>query len=166
MGGDTQGALCSALLAIDYVAGSNPLLIANSDQIIQGDIDELYLNLSKPQNEAACATFESVHPRWSYVRQNESGQVIEAAEKNPISSTAIAGLYYFAKGDDFIASAQSAIRKGASVGNKFFTSAALNEMILAGKDVRAINVPKERYISFYTPQKIAEYESFLFREYS
>lgn len=166
VGGDTQGALCSALLAIDYVAGSNPLLIANSDQIIQGDIDELYLNLSKPQNEAACATFESVHPRWSYVRQNESGQVIEAAEKNPISSTAIAGLYYFAKGDDFIASAQSAIRKGASVGNKFFTSAALNEMILAGKDVRAINVPKERYISFYTPQKIAEYESFLFREYS
>jgi NDP-sugar pyrophosphorylase family protein len=166
VGGETQGALCSALLAIDYIAGDAPLLIANSDQLIRGDITQVYQKLAQSHNEAACVTFDSVHPRWSYVRQNHSGQIIEAAEKNPISNTAIAGLYYFAKGDHFIASAKSAIRKGASVDGKFFTSAAINEMILAGKNVRAVHIPKECYVSFYTPQKIAEYESHHAREHS
>ena len=46
--------------------------------------------------------FDSVHPRWSFVRVDKAGFVIETAEKRPISRLATAGFYYFRRGADFV----------------------------------------------------------------
>ncbi len=43
-------------------------------------------------------TFESLHPRWSFVRRGGNGLVSEAAEKRVISRDAIAGFYYYRTG--------------------------------------------------------------------
>jgi len=47
--------------------------------------------------DAGTIVFDSVHPRWSFVKTNEKGLVIEAAEKRPPSRNATAGFYHFNK---------------------------------------------------------------------
>jgi dTDP-glucose pyrophosphorylase len=68
---DTQGALCSVLLAIEHIDNDEPLMISNADQIFDGGIERELKTFMECDLDAACLTFESVHPRWSYVRVNE-----------------------------------------------------------------------------------------------
>jgi dTDP-glucose pyrophosphorylase len=154
---ETRGAACSALMAIRHIAHETPLVIANADQLFDDPLDGLLKPLKDA--DAGVLTFESVHPRWSYVRLDEQGRVVETAEKRPISRRAIAGLYYFRDGRDFVTSAMRMIQKDASVNGSFYIAPALNEMILRGQTIRAEHVDPQRYHTFYTPQKIKEYEA-------
>jgi choline kinase len=158
---ETQGSSCSALMAIDHIATDTPLLIANSDQIFEDSVAELIVDFQTA--DAGVVTFNSVHPRWSYVRLDEHGKVVEIAEKRPLSRHAIAGLYYFRRGKDFVDAAMQMIRKNESVNGRYFISPALNQLILANKTIQIRNVEIERYHTFYTPKKIKEYESWLLR---
>ena len=159
---ETKGAACSALMAISHIANDSPLIIANSDQLFDDSLMDLIAQLQEA--DAGVVTFESVHPRWSYVRLDEQGFVVETAEKRPISRDAIAGLYYFRHGSDFVEAAMGSIRKDSSVNGNFYVSSTLNELILQGKKIRVAKVATQRYHTFYTPHKIKEYESQMLRQ--
>lgn len=156
--GDTQGALCSVLLAIDDIYVDMPLIIANADQIFDGGISTVATSFINGEFDAACIVFDSVHPRWSYVRLNHEGMVVEAAEKNPISRNAIAGLYLYKSGKEFIKNSMNTIKAGSSTDGKYFISSVFNEYVLSGKSVGCFPISNQDYHSFYTPQKIYEYE--------
>ncbi len=158
---DTMGAACSSLIAIDLINNADPLIIANYDQLFNCDLTVPLSQLQAASCDAGCLTFDSIHPRWSYVLVGEDGQVLEAAEKRPLSRHAIAGFYYYKYGQDFVRSAQSMIRKSCSSTDVFFVSPTFNELILENKFVKAIAIPNESYHSFYTPQKIEEFEKSL-----
>jgi dTDP-glucose pyrophosphorylase len=160
---DTQGALCSVLLAVEHINQDEPLLISNADQIFDQGIADHLQRFTASDLDAACLTFSSVHPRWSYVKTNENGLVIETAEKRPISKHSIAGVYWYKKGSDFIQSSMASIKHGSSVEGKYFISPVFNEYVLLGKKVGHHIVPNEQYHTFYSPQKIEEYESSLRR---
>ena len=51
------------------------------------------------------------------------------------------------------------ILKDNHLNGNFYISASLNEIILMGKTVGYYEVPRERYHSFYSPEKIKEYET-------
>ena len=160
---DTQGALCSVLLSIEHINNDQPLIISNADQIFDRGIMDYFERFTTSDLDAACLTFSSVHPRWSYVKENEMGLVIETAEKRPISRHAIAGLYLYKKGADFIQHGMTSIKRGASIDGKYFIAPVFNEYVLSGKKVGHYSVPNEQYHTFYSPQKIEEYESSLKR---
>lgn len=154
---DTAGALCTCLMAVKIVGNDAPLIIANCDQVIDVDFNEVLTEFRKNGCVAGVVTFESIHPRWSYARV-DGNRVIEVAEKRPISKHAIAGLYYFEKGGDFIESAQQVIYKENELNGKFYISSSLNEIILLGGKVGFFEVARNCYHSFYSPEKIKEYE--------
>lgn len=156
---ETQGAVCSVLLAVDHINSSEPLVIANADQVFDGGISDQLKSFLDSELDAGCLTFNSVHPRWSYVRVNNQNQVLEAAEKRPISKHAIAGLYMYKKGSDFIKYAMESIRRGASLDGKYFISPVFNQFILANKNVGYFEILNGRYHTFYNAQMIEEYES-------
>jgi dTDP-glucose pyrophosphorylase len=158
---DTQGALCSVLLAVEHINKDEPLLISNADQIFDEGVADYLQRFTASNLDAACLTFSSVHPRWSYVKTNEDGLVIETAEKRPISKNAIAGVYLYKKGSDFVESGMASIKNGSSLEGKFFISPVFNEYVLSGKKVGHYTVPNGQYHTFYSPQKIEEYESSL-----
>jgi len=157
----TQGAACSALLAIDLIGNDAPLLIANGDQLFDADLNALLRDIEAQQADAACLTFDSLHPRWSYVRLENGNDIVETAEKHPISRHAIAGFYYFARGSDFVLAAQRSIAKDASVDGVFYIAPVMNELILQNKRLKALPLPPGSYHTFYTPKKIEEYENSL-----
>lgn len=156
----TKGALCSVLLAIDHINNSEPLIIANADQIIDGGISRQINQFIKSKNlDAACISFDSVHPRWSYIRVNDDDLVIETAEKRPLSRNAIAGVYMYKRGLDFVEFGMKSIKNGSSIDGKFYISPVFNEYVLANKTVGHFRVENSSYHSFYNPQKIAEFEN-------
>lgn len=155
---ETKGAACSALMAIDTINNDDTLIIANSDQVIEEDINKALKLFKKNTFDSAVITFSTVHPRWSYVKVDGNGMIIEAAEKRPISKKAIAGFYYFSKGKYFVEAAMRSIEKNASVDDVFYVAPTLNELILKGMRLGTYEIANAKYHTFYSPQKIEEYE--------
>jgi len=156
---ETAGAACSALLAIEEINNDSELIISNGDQFVEMDMNKMLDQFNKNKADAGVPTFDSVHPKWSYVRMNKEGWVAETAEKRPISRRAIAGTYWFKQGRDFVDSAMDSIRKDSSVNGAYYIAPCLNELILKGKRVVAESIAPGRYYSFYSPQKIEEFET-------
>jgi len=159
--GPTAGAACTALLAIEHIDNDDELLIANGDQILAFDIAGILQRFRERRLDAGTVVFDSVHPRWSFVKTDADGMVMEAAEKRPISRNATAGVYYFRQGRFFVEAAKDMIRKDASVNDGFFVCPSLNELILAQMRVGVERIEREEYISLATPQAVEEYELIL-----
>jgi NDP-sugar pyrophosphorylase family protein len=156
--GATRGAACSALMAIDYIDNESSLVISNSDHIIDYDLDSVVKEFRSRNLDAGTLCFESVHPKWSFVRLDECGRIIETAEKRPLSKNAIAGFYYFRKGSDFVKAAMTMVEKDVNVGGRYYVAPAINELVLAGKSLGIHKIPSSVYHNFYSPHKIREYE--------
>lgn len=153
---DTKGALCSILMAIDKIEPEDSILILNGDQIIDSDFGQIINYFDENQAQVGIVTFNSIHPRWSFAKI-ENNQVVQTAEKNPISNNAIAGYYYFKNSDDFFKCAFECILKDVQLDGKFYISPVINEYILKNKKVLNYQIEKTNYHSFYSPQMINEY---------
>ena len=156
--GETSGALCSCLLAIGALEPSLPLLICNSDQIITADLGAHLERFEKAQVDAGVVTFDSIHPRWSYVVETEGNRVAQTVEKKVVSRNAIAGLYYFREAGQFLDAAQKTILNDVNVDGNFFISSAINQCILDGGDVMYTTIDERQFYSFYSPSRIAEFD--------
>ena len=156
--GETAGAACTALLAVDHMMNDEELVIANADQILAFDVRDAIASFRARDLDAGTVVFESVHPRWSFVKTDDRGYVVEAAEKRPVSRNATAGFYYFRRGRDFVEAAQAMILKGGDVNGGFFVCPTFNELILAQKKIGIHPISREQYISLATPQALEEYE--------
>jgi dTDP-glucose pyrophosphorylase len=154
----TQGSLCSCLMAIDFIDQDHELLIVNGDQILNVDINAALLQIRTAKAGAGVVTFDSVHPRWSYVKLDENGNAVQAEEKKVISRNAVAGFYYFRRGAEFVQSAMATIEADRSVDGIFYVAPCLNEIILKGGIVATHQIERENYLSFYSPAKISEFE--------
>ncbi len=161
---ETRGAICSSLMAVEFINNDTPLIISNSDQFFEDDFNEIISYFQEYDYDAGVVTFETVHPRWSFVRLGEDNEIIEAAEKKPISRHGIAGLYYFKKGQYFVDAAMRVIEKDANVDGMYYIAPTLNELILDNKKLGALKIDAEKYHTFYMPSKIKEYELYSQRE--
>ena len=159
--GETMGAACTCMLAIDHLELDKPLLIMGSDQVLTVSTKAIIEDFQANEYDGGVAIFDDVHPRWSYVKLDENEFVVEAAEKRPISRNAVAGFYYFRKGQDFIDAAQKMVLKNASVNGKFYVCPTYNEMVLQGKTIGTFRVKKDDYYNMNHQGGIDAYESYL-----
>ena len=157
----TYGAVCSILMAVESVNKDDDTIIVNGDQVFNLSLNSIINQFRDEKTDAGLITFESVHPRWSYVMADKNENILQAEEKNPISRSAIAGFYYFKSFNDFIESAFEAIEIEDYHDNKLYTSALINQMILLNKKVTHKSIEHKNYISFYSPQKIVEFERYI-----
>ena len=138
--GLTEGAACTALLAKEFIDNENPLFFANSDQFVEWDSNEFMYKMQETDSDGGIVTFESTHPKWSFVKINENGIVTEVAEKNPISNIATVGYYYWKRGSDFVKYAEEMIEKNIRVNNEFYVCPVFNQAIENGLNIRTFNV--------------------------
>ncbi len=155
----TRGAACTALMAIEYIDNSNPLIISNSDHIIDYDLNVVMKYFKSRKLDAGTICFKSVHPKWSFVRLDENKKIVETSEKRPLSKNAIAGFYYFQRGSEFVDGAMKMIEKDVHVGGNYFIAPVMNELILLSKNLEIFKIPEESYYNFYSPHKIKNYEA-------
>ena len=142
---DTMGAACSALMAVDYIDNDEELLLMSADEYVSIELGDIISSFKEHNGDAGTVIFESVHPRYSFVKIDEKNEVLEAAEKNPISNNATAGIYWFKHGHNFIEGAMNSIRKDSSVMDNFYICPVFNELILKQMKVIAHKIDKSLY---------------------
>lgn len=157
----TAGAACTALLAIDQINNDEPLIITNGDILLNAPLGTIVQQFLAAKLDGGALVFDSIHPRWSYVKCDEQGYVIETSEKRPISNLATVGFYFFARGKDFVTAAMSMISKDAHVGGQFYVCPCYNEMILQGAKIGISKISRQAYISLATPHDVQEYDASL-----
>jgi HAD superfamily hydrolase (TIGR01509 family) len=140
--GLTEGAACTTLLAKEYINNDAPLVMANSDQFIEWDSNEFMYKMIEQKVDGGILTFHATHPKWSFAKIDEYGYVTKVAEKNPISDIATVGVYYWAKGSDYVKYAEQMINKNIRTNNEFYTCPTFNEAIGDGKKIKTFNIKK------------------------
>jgi HAD superfamily hydrolase (TIGR01509 family) len=153
--GITEGAACTTLLAKEFINNNEPLLMANSDQFIEWDSNEFMYKMIEQKVDGGILTFNAIHPKWSFAKIDEYGYVTEVAEKNPISNIATVGVYYWAKGSDYVKYAEQMISKNIRTNNEFYVCPVFNEAINGGKKIKIFNI--EKMWGLGTPEDLKYY---------
>ena len=81
VGSITEGAACTALLAENLINSDEELLIANSDQLIEYSQENFNIIRNFTDVDGIVFTFNSVHPKWSFVKTDARNIITEIAEK-------------------------------------------------------------------------------------
>ena len=155
---ETRGAACTAMLAIGQMDLEAELVVASATDHIDVDYARVIAGFRAKGADAGVMTFESLHPRYSYVRTDAEGWVTEAAEKRPISRTANAGFFWFRRAGDFFDALQQMILKDAQVQDRFFISPALNEFILEQKKIATFALAAQQYHPLKAASQVEAYE--------
>jgi dTDP-glucose pyrophosphorylase len=154
----TAGAVCTSLMAVDAINNDDHLVILNGDEILDVDYAQVLTFFNQSNVDAGVVIFDSVHPRYSYVRLDENNFVVEAAEKNPISRHATVGFYWYRKGKNFVEAAMSSIKKQALLNPPYFVCPVFNELVLKGQKIGAFQIDKSAYIPLKTKQHLVEFQ--------
>jgi dTDP-glucose pyrophosphorylase len=154
-----KGAACTALLAAEHLDSESGLLVVSANQLLNMNLAEVVDDFRKRKLDAGLVTFQSVHPRYSYVRVENDGLVSEAAEKRPISKFASAGVYWFADGRRFLAGIRDTIRKDVHVEGDFYVTPVLNELILDQARIGVSNVEGGKYLPIKSQRQLQHTES-------
>lgn len=126
----TEGAACTVLLAEKYINNGDMLMIANSDQYVEVDIDVYIAAIGNA--DGLIMTMKANDPKWSYIQYDERKYVTMVREKEVISDMATVGIYNYAHGSDFVRYARQMISKNIRVNNEFYVAPVYNEMIADG----------------------------------
>ena len=155
----TEGTASTVLYARKYINNETPLLIANSDQLVDMDIAK-YINECKERKlDGSILTFidKSRDTKWSFAKINDDGLVTEVKEKVGISDYATVGIYYFSKGKDFVDSAIDMIIENDRVNGEFYTCPVYNYSIENNRRIGVYNIDFKQMHGLGTPDDLNEY---------
>jgi dTDP-glucose pyrophosphorylase len=141
--GVTEGAACTVLLARQFIDSDEPLMIANSDQIVDLDINQYLAAADAAGTDGLIMTFWADHPKWSYCRMEPDGTVSEVVEKKVVSNEATVGIYNFRRGRDFVRAADSMIARNLRVNNEFYVAPTYNQLIAEGARIVTMKTGRE-----------------------
>ena len=139
----TEGAACTVLLAREYIDNNDQLMMANSDQWVDIDINDYLSVMNDKKVDGLIMTMWADDPKWSFVGFDKEGKVNKVVEKQVISNEATVGIYNFRKGSDFVKSADQMITKNLRVKNEFYVAPAYNQMINNKTEITIFNIGKE-----------------------
>jgi len=125
----TEGAACTVLAAKEFIDNEQPLMLANSDQYVDTDIDAFLATSDDRDVDGLIMTFPADHPKWSYVRRDSAQNVVEVLEKQVVSNEATVGIYNFRSGRNFVAAAEAMIAQNKRVNGEFYVAPVYNELI-------------------------------------
>lgn len=136
--GITEGAACTVLLARDLINNDDPLMIANCDQYIDADINAYLAALADATG--LIMTMWADDPKWSFVRRNKDGHVVQVVEKEVVSNEATVGIYNFRRGRDFLRAADTMIAANYRVNGEFYVAPAYDTLITEGGRIECFDI--------------------------
>ncbi len=89
--GLTEGAACTVLAAEHLIDNDDAMMIVNSDQWVDVNIDE-YLQQADRYSDGLIMTMQANDPKWSFVGLDAEGLVTHVVEKKVISDMATVGI--------------------------------------------------------------------------
>lgn len=149
----TEGAACTVLYARRYINNNTPLLMVNSDQIVDISFADYVGDCLKRKLDGSIMTFIDRYRdlKWSFAKVDSNGLVTETKEKIAISEYATVGAYLFSKGRDFVNAAIDMIAANDRVNNEFYVCPIYNYAIKEGRRIGVYNINLEQMHGMGTP---------------
>ncbi len=155
----TEGTACTVLFARSLLPADEPVVIANSDQIVD-DCFTQYIQDARDRNlDGSILTFTDaeLNPKWSFAKIDAQGYVTEVREKNAISKFATVGIYYFRRADQLIDGIIQMIIENDRTNNEFYICPTYNYLIRSGKKVGIFNIEQSQMHGIGTPEDLTSY---------
>lgn len=155
----TEGTACTVLLARTRFDGETPMMVANSDQLVDFDVTDFVRDCLDRDLDGSILVFRdpTMNPKWSFARLDNNGHVTEVAEKKPISDLATVGIYLFRRGREFMGAAAEMIANNDRVNGEFYTCPVYNYMIQNGAKIGVYEVPMNAMHGLGTPEDLRAY---------
>jgi dTDP-glucose pyrophosphorylase len=153
----TEGAACTVLHAHRLINNDIPLLIANSDQIVDMNIADYINDSKKRQLDGSVLCFQDNDAKWSYAKIDGNGYITEIKEKIVISEYATVGIYYFEKGRIFVENAIDMLINNDRVNNEFYVAPVYNYAIERGLSFGIYNIDMKQMHGTGTPEDLDKY---------
>ncbi len=157
----TEGAACTVLFAHREIDTTIPVVIANSDQIVDVSFSDYVDQCLERKWDGSIMTFldPEKSDKWSFAKLDDDGFVTEVCEKVPISDVATVGIYMFACGMDFVRSALDMIIRNDRVNNEFYVCPVYNYLVKEGKKVGIFSIDYQNMHGIGTPIDLQKYVS-------
>ena len=166
----TEGPTCTAMIAADLVNNDTPLLISNSDQILDWNYDAFVEKAS-----FADGTVLTYNPPYdltlgskdkhSFVRFGPDGLPDQFAEKIVLSNEALVGTHYYKKGSYFVNAAKYTFDKNMRAPNgEFYLSLTYQAMLNLGYSVNTYNLSASGFEHYYPVGEPSDYFSYYNRQ--
>ena len=152
----TEGTACTVLYARKYINNNKPLLIANSDQIVDMTIKNFIDDCLNRNLDGSILTFidEYKDPKWSFAKIDENNLVTEVKEKVVISEYATVGIYFYTKGKDFVDATIDMIIENERVNGEFYTCPTYNYAIQENAEIGIYNIDFKQMHGIGTPEDL------------
>ena len=153
----TRGAIETVLKVEAQLDPEAPLLVLDCDIAFRSELFNEFLNSAEYEDfDGALMYFDSTDPAYSYLSIDEANLITRIVEKQPISSKAVVGAYFFSRARTFLGIGQQIVEQFDPTRDKeLFLSSAVNELVKAGARMRAIPAYFE---NFGTPQALLQYQ--------
>lgn len=149
-----SGSVPACLLVEHLVNADEPLIIANSDQIIDWDSKDFYDFCINSGADGVIATFNANSTDHSYARV-EDGKVVEVKEKIVISNNALCGIHYWKTARIAFDSFRTSLAGPPHFNGDYYIAPTYNELITQGKTI--LIYPTNGMIILGTPSKLEKY---------
>jgi dTDP-glucose pyrophosphorylase len=155
----TEGAACTVLHARKFINCQHPLLMANSDQLVDMKIKDFVDDCFSRKLDGSILTFKDTerNPKWSFAKIGPDGLVVAVKEKEAISEHATVGIYLYSKGSDFVNAAVDMIVQNDRVNNEFYTCPVYNYSIKEGKRIGIFDIQPDQMHGLGTPEDLERY---------
>lgn len=159
----TEGTACTVLFARELINNDTPLLIANSDQIVDIEVSTYINDCFNRSLDGSILTFtdHELNPKWSFAKIDADELVTEVQEKKAISEFATVGIYLFNTGSCFVDAAIDMIINNDRVNNEFYTCPVYNYAIKNNARIGIFNIDFNQMHGLGTP---ADLEKFISNE--
>lgn len=159
----TEGTACTVLFARSLLSPQEPVVVANSDQIIDDCFSQFIHDARSRNLDGSILTFidRDLNPKWSFAKIDAEGLVTEVQEKKAISEFATVGIYYFKGADELVDGIIQMIIENDRVNNEFYTCPVYNYLIRQGKKVGIFNIDQSQMHGIGTPEDLNAYLKFI-----
>lgn len=156
---NTRGPVETCLAAEASVDPDLPLVILDCDLSFRspGYLTAMVRAADGGQVDGLLLSFTSLDPRYSFAQVDGTGLVVRTAEKQPISSHALAGAYFFTAAGSFFDAARALVQDRLSAQMpEYYVSLIYNRLIASGGRIKLI---EGEVFSFGTPEELAAFEA-------
>lgn len=141
----TQGALATALLPIELIEPSEPVLLIPTNSVVDANaLSEFVSKMLKDGVAAGALLIKSNNPSYSYARIHNN-RVIEFIEKRVVGEMATTGVFYFRDKAILLECAKWAFVNSQITNSQFFVAPSLNYVITSSQEVGFSQIDEAKY---------------------
>ena len=138
--GLTTGPASTVELAIPLLNPNLPIVVANSDQYVSGDLSEFMSNVRSANYSGTILTMLASGKKWSYIGRDAYGSISQVVEKIEISAEATVGIYSWANLEILEKSITYLKSNNLLVNNEFYIAPSYNYLIAKNLSICCVSV--------------------------